>query len=389
MREKQKREKELLHQRVAEASKSPFFLQPRIMPATMPMQRTGLVHTPGLSNLGMSTMYPLLQSPVSTGRLSTSSGSRTPIPATPSPGASAGIGVTRPLSAPFYPPLMGYSPQPFKQSPGFSCFPAWSPLHNGIASPAGAGKSAQKPAEGAGSSRCEMTATRNGCGEVMPVASSTCSTTTVTTTVSSSSSTPCTSTTHSIGMTQSLTGILPYVISPHSSLPSIQSPFSFYHHQPSPISPMMFLNSPYANSCPSVSSSSGCSSMSDGSSIVQNFTNGKHVGGIRIAPSEYHVGIRPPISVGHGEAESDDGCGSDRAPSPDEEDPDQIPTTADSSIPTCTIVKSSTIKEPSTHQHQPRPSNQSANEVDYPLSVQSLTSSDKSSQVRKGWSCNR
>lgn len=382
MQEKQKREKELLHQRVAEASKSPFFLHPRLMPV-MPLQRTGLVHTASMPNFGMP-MYPLLQSPVSTGRLTSSTGSRTPIPVTPSPTACAGIGVTRQMSAPTYPPLMGYSAQPFKPPTGFGYFPAWSPVHsNGIASPAGVAKAAQKPAEGAGSSRCVMADAHGGCGEVMSVASSTSSTSTITTTVSSSSSTQCTSTIHSIGMAPSLTGIPPYVISPHSSLPSIQSPFSFYHHQPSPISPMMFLNSPYSNSCPSVSSSSGCSSMSEGSSVVRNFTDGKHVGGIRVAPSEYHVGIRVPISVSRGEAESDDGCGSDRAPSPDEEDTDQTPTVGSNSIPISTAVKPCAVKEHINWQRQPRPSIHATNEVDYPLSVQSLTSSDKSCQVRQ------
>ena len=59
---------------------------------------------------------------------------------------------------------------------------------------------------------------------------------------------------------------------------------------PSPVSPMMYLNSPYMSSIPSVnpsvSSSSGCSSSSDGSVASLNHS---------YALSEYHVGPRRPL----------------------------------------------------------------------------------------------
>ena len=83
--------------------------------------------------------------------------------------------------------------------------------------------------------------------------------------------------------------ILPqHILSPHPSFASIKSPLSYLHA--SPLSPMMFIQSPYASSvssCPSVSSSSGCSS--DGGVSFTGLQK-KHY-----APSEYHVGPRRPL----------------------------------------------------------------------------------------------
>ena len=108
---------------------------------------------------------------------------------------------------------------------------------------------------------------------------------------------PTTSTSSGYSASQAASGnvtsapILPqHVLSPHPGLTSIQSPLGYLH--PSPLSPMMLIHSPYTSSvssCPSVSSSSGCSSEGSGS-----FTTGlqrKHY-----APSEYHVGPRRPLS---------------------------------------------------------------------------------------------
>ena len=85
--------------------------------------------------------------------------------------------------------------------------------------------------------------------------------------------------------------ILPqHILSPRPGFTSIQSPLSYLHA--SPLSPMMLIQSPYASSissCPSVSSSSGCSS--DGGA---SFTTGLQVK--NYAPSEYHVGPRRPLS---------------------------------------------------------------------------------------------
>ena len=81
---------------------------------------------------------------------------------------------------------------------------------------------------------------------------------------------------------------LPHLMSPRSGFASIQSPLSYFH--PSPLSPMMFIHSPYASSvssCPSVSSSSGCSSDGGNTSAPRKR---------RYAPSEYYVGPIRPLS---------------------------------------------------------------------------------------------
>ena len=84
--------------------------------------------------------------------------------------------------------------------------------------------------------------------------------------------------------------ILPqHVLSPRPGFKSIHSPLSLLHA--SPLSPMMLIQSPYASSvssCPSVSSSSGCSS--DGGASFTTGLQMKHY-----APSEYHVGPRRPL----------------------------------------------------------------------------------------------
>lgn len=87
---------------------------------------------------------------------------------------------------------------------------------------------------------------------------------------------------------------------------SVQSPLSYFH--PSPLSPMMFIHSPYPNSvssCLSVSSSSGCSSASEATANAANDGSGGEVtvesvdsnGHLKkYAPSEYHVGPHRPWS---------------------------------------------------------------------------------------------
>lgn len=74
----------------------------------------------------------------------------------------------------------------------------------------------------------------------------------------------------------------------------IMSPLNCLH--PSPLSPMMFIHSPYTSSvssCLSVSSSSGCSSASEG---VNTSADGSQIQNNSYAPSEYHVGPRRPLS---------------------------------------------------------------------------------------------
>ena len=88
---------------------------------------------------------------------------------------------------------------------------------------------------------------------------------------------------------------------------SVQSPLSYIH--PSPLSPMMFIHSPYPNSvssCLSVSSSSGCSSSSEtttnaamdgGDTAPENDSLSASTTQLkRYAPSEYHVGPHRPWS---------------------------------------------------------------------------------------------
>ena len=119
-------------------------------------------------------------------------------------------------------------------------------------------------------------------GGLAPKSSQTAANTASTNTTSNpptSSSTTCTS-----------APILPqHVLSPHPNFTSIQSPLSYLHT--SPLSPMRFIQSPYASSvssCPSVSSSSGCSS--DGGASFTTGLQKKHY-----AASEYHVGPRRPL----------------------------------------------------------------------------------------------
>lgn len=89
---------------------------------------------------------------------------------------------------------------------------------------------------------------------------------------------------------------------------SVHSPLSYF--QPSPLSPMMFIQSPYPNSvssCLSVSSSSGCSSSSEmtanaaidvGETGPDNSDSNRHSSTQqkKYAPSEYHVGPHRPWS---------------------------------------------------------------------------------------------
>lgn len=73
----------------------------------------------------------------------------------------------------------------------------------------------------------------------------------------------------------------------------VPSSLGYFHH-PSPLSPMMLLNSPYASSLSSVlslNSSSGCSSVSDNFIAPGSVSSHNH----SYAPSEYHVGPQRPL----------------------------------------------------------------------------------------------
>lgn len=101
-------------------------------------------------------------------------------------------------------------------------------------------------------------------------------------------------------------GVYPCLYSPRH----IPSPFLYMYSHRSPISPMLFVGSPRAPpsiaSIPSVESSSGCSSMSEGSSHP-NGEGGRdeHAPGMRVAPDEYHVGVTIPPTD---EPVTDDEC---------------------------------------------------------------------------------
>ena len=93
--------------------------------------------------------------------------------------------------------------------------------------------------------------------------------------------------------TPSVLGAVSNSLSNHSNFMPVQSPMGYFHH-PSPLSPMMLLNSPYASSLssvPSISSSSGCSSVGDNSGPPGSVSSQNQ----SYAPSEYHVGPRRPL----------------------------------------------------------------------------------------------
>ncbi len=98
---------------------------------------------------------------------------------------------------------------------------------------------------------------------------------------------------------------------------NVQSPFILYN--PSPLSPMVLVGSPSGPSSvisvPSVSSSSGCSSMSEGSVLSVDKMNSNSP---RIAPTEYHVGIKPSQTI-----LLEDRCGSDGFTIPNSDDEEQ------------------------------------------------------------------
>ena len=119
---------------------------------------------------------------------------------------------------------------------------------------------------------------------------------------------------------------------------SVQSPFIYmYNH--SPLSPMVLLGSPCApssvKSVPSVNSSSGCSSMSEGSVLsVEKMSSNLP----RIAPTEYHVGIKPSSQT----ILIEDGCGSDgvTTPTPDSDD-DEIGDVDVEKVESCSNIRNS------------------------------------------------
>ena len=119
-------------------------------------------------------------------------------------------------------------------------------------------------------------------------------------------------------------------------MPGIASPF-FYMYNNTPLSPVVLLGSPCGpssvKSIPSVGSSSGCSSMSEGSVLSMDRMNSDFLP--RIAPTEYHVGIKPPHA-----SVLEDSNASDGTPTPDSDD-DEIVDIDVERVESCSNIRGS------------------------------------------------
>ena len=309
-------QKQMLYKKVAEAERNPFFLHPHQVTPIYPFlpfspAAAAATVTPSNNNVAkLSPIYPLVQpSPpnpnltiLNTGltgsavltppsSVSTSSAVTTQansatmnlvsmsVPTTSTGSALSTSGMVAPSTPPrppytaqLYAPFMKYPLSPPTPS-GISTLSVLSPWNIAAMSQIGV------PVDSNGSSKSSnpggKTETSNSTSTRTQHAMSTSSANTWNPAASSNgSSAP----------------VLPqHILSPHPNFTSIQSPLSYIHA--SPLSPMMFIQSPYASSassCPSVSSSSGCSSDSATSCTgLQKKT---------YAPSEYHVGPRQPLS---------------------------------------------------------------------------------------------
>ena len=274
------REKQALYKAVAEAEKSPFFLHPHQQPIFHPFFPLNTVTTAAKCNFApMGSMYSLLPSP--------------PKPPTPFQGSLAtpatgscnrsttnttqplGLGLTssvniaspqRPYPSPLYPAFMKYPFSPPTPN-NMGLLSPWN-QNNGVVTIGGlaTGVATSSSPVMATSTPKDSNSDRSSISQQQDQSKSRNSSTT------SALHTP----------SQVAPSSIQHLMSPHS----IQSSLSYFHH-PSPLSPMMFIHSPYASSvssCPSVSSSSGCSSEG-------GLSQSK-----RYAPSEYHVGLRQPLS---------------------------------------------------------------------------------------------
>lgn len=310
-RESNLREKQILYKRVAEAERNPFFLHPHQHPVFPFMSSYKCNFTP------MGSLYSLLHSPTNpsspfpAGSL-VASVSPTTVTSTstmnvaggsPQPSVASITSPPRPYPSQFYSPFMKYPFSPPTPSSSLGLLSPWNPSNNTAvpamqnANPAVVGTpvvATSTPRESGSSSSSSRGV--SGLQQNAPQRSASLSS-------SSSSSiwqTPSflgqgggTTTTTSNTTQTTAPASIQHLMSPHSNLQSIQSPLSYF--QPSPLSPMMFIQSPYASSvssCPSVSSSSGCSS--DGGAPRTK----------QYAPSEYHVGPRRPLCERYAEEDN-------------------------------------------------------------------------------------
>ena len=307
------REKQILYKRLAEAEKSPFFLHPHQHPVFP------FLHFPTNTKCNLSSVtpsppfYPLLQqqqhsppkgplTPFPTPESASSTGSN---PATtPAPNTNISATPPRPsYPSQFYPSFVKYpfSPQTPSNLGSFGLLSPWTPNSmattnqtattqaiNSTQHLNSAPTSSSTSARGATSTPRAGSTSNSGIGNAstsmasshQPLLYHTASTPAVWQTIPTTSS--------SSSSSSSSTTALPHLMSPHSGFTSVQSPLSYFH--PSPLSPMMYLQSPYASSvssCPSISSSSGCSS--DGGNATTSQTK-------QYAPSEYYVGPMRPLS---------------------------------------------------------------------------------------------
>ena len=271
----------MIRQRSALESKTPFYLQPRV---PLPFPLIPSKSNPYLNS--MSPAYPYLPTP------STPSTENASHKSPYSVSNLIGETTIKPPQSPFIGYPFTNSPQAFKHPQGVGILSPWSPLQNGLITglptppsneqlneiTSGNGRNNEKETDHSTVGRKET----SNIGNVIGIESER--------KLSSSNSNS-------------------YAFSPYAShVTSFSSPF-LYMCNNSPHSPMVLLGSPCGpssvNSVPSVSSSSGCSSMSEGSVLSVDQSKQKFC---RIAPSEYHVGIKPPaqtiISVDGNESDS-------------------------------------------------------------------------------------
>ena len=301
------REKQILYKRLAEAEKSPFFLHPHQHPVFP------FLHLPANTKCNLSSVtpspsfYPLLQqqqhsppkgplTPFPTPESASSTGSN--IVTTPAPNTNISATPPRPsYPSQFYPSFVKYpfSPQTPSNLGSFGLLSPWTPnsmaANTQITSAPTINSTQHLSSAPTSSTSARVIST--------PRAGSASNSATASTSMTSShqplytTSTPTVwqplpTTSSSSSSTSSSSTALPHLMSPHSGFTSVHSPLSYFH--PSPLSPMMYLQSPYASSvssCPSISSSSGCSS--DGGNATTSQAK-------QYAPSEYYVGPMRPLS---------------------------------------------------------------------------------------------
>lgn len=304
--EKHRREIDLLNRRAAQ---DPYcrLLPPMSFLPFIPRTQKQKSYT---SPMGMSSMYPYLPTP------------STPLTKTSNPNAdfsnnfSSLIPNEHPsklFSQSLHPPVLGYpfstTSQPVKQPQGYGVLSPWSPVQNGIITglPTPPNETVKEP-----TSHTEgNNPFPNGKDTVIQHTQDNMD-------LSSNSST---------SIPSSVSCLPSYAFSPYSThIPNMASPFLYMYNRP-PLSPMVLIGSPCGSSlvgsCPSVSSSSGCSSMSDGSVNTSDDTPKQLP---RIAPSEYHVGIRPAPHVfdtGFGDGNESDRVTPSGGDEDEEEDEDQ------------------------------------------------------------------